>query len=126
MPRSSRIGDAIAAAGGFAKDANPLFVAHQLNGAAALSDEQKIYIPTTEEAQEERLKGGETSISSSGVTGISINSASIDMLQELPGIGEKRAKDIVDNRPYASVSELIEKAGLPSSTVTELEEFIHF
>lgn len=40
---------------------------------------------------------------------ININTATLKMLQELSGIGEVKAKEIVKNRPYKSKQELVDK-----------------
>lgn len=49
LPHGSRVGEALKMAGGFAEDADPLFVSQALNLATPLSDGNKLYIPTKNE-----------------------------------------------------------------------------
>ncbi len=44
---------------------------------------------------------------------LDLNSATIDELKTIPGVGDAEAKKIVANRPYGSKAELVSKAGLP-------------
>src|SRR5271157_1469768 len=46
---------------------------------------------------------------------LDINSASAADLQALPGIGDKRAADIIKNRPYKGKDELVQKKIIPEA-----------
>lgn len=53
-----------------------------------------------------------------------INSASVDQLKSLPGIGDAYAKKIVAGRPYTRKDELVRKKILPQGTYDKLKDQI--
>jgi DNA uptake protein ComE-like DNA-binding protein len=55
---------------------------------------------------------------------VDINSASLEDLIKLPGIGEAYAKKIIDGRPYKSKSELVQKHIVPSSNYAKAKAHI--
>lgn len=108
-----RLAAAIAAAGGFSDQVSPDYVSGQLNLASKLTDGQKIYIPTRQEfvqiSKNDTLdSGGDVGFVATDV-GVSINRAEIEELKTLAGVGDKRAADIVANRPYAAIEELVSR-----------------
>jgi len=46
---------------------------------------------------------------------VSLNNSSLKQLMELVGVGEKRAEDIISNRPYSNISDVVGKAVLTQS-----------
>jgi DNA uptake protein ComE-like DNA-binding protein len=50
---------------------------------------------------------------------VDINSASIEELKKLHGVGDARAKLIVGHRPYTSLDELADVKGIPSSVIAD-------
>ena len=52
---------------------------------------------------------------------LDINSASADDLKALKGIGAADAKKIVENRPYKTKDELVEKKVVPKSTYDKIK-----
>ena len=111
-----RMADLIDKAEGFTDDVSKSFLAKEFNLATELENEAKIYIPF----EGELLTVTNTSI---GVTDkISINNASSEELQTLSGVGEKRAQDVIENRPYSQLSELVDKNVFSQSLFESLEE----
>ena len=110
LEKSSRINDLLIKAGGLSAEADRDWVARNLNLADKLSDGQKFYLP---------FQGEE-----SGEDKININQASLSQLESLPGIGEKRAQDIVEGRPYGVVDDLINKGIISAKVFAEMQEKI--
>ena len=60
-------------------------------------------------AQEQKKDESKAEEQSEELTLIDINSATLEELTELPGVGETIGQRIIDARPYAKPEELIEK-----------------
>ena len=118
LPSDSRFKDLLARAGGLAAEADREWVEKNLNLAEKLEDGQKVYIPSQMESGE--VAGEETVVSGK----ININTASASELDTLWGIGEVRAKDIIDSRPYSSIDELLTKKVIPSNVFEKIKEKI--
>lgn len=119
VPSDARVVDAVAAAGGFSAGADREW--HNL--ARRVSDGERLRILTEEEADLLR-QGGMTS--EEGYSGsassedadmpVNINTAPLEILMTLPGIGESRARAILDyrnrNGAFASTDELRNVSGI--------------
>jgi len=55
---------------------------------------------------------------------LDINSASEDDLRALKGIGDKRAADIIKNRPYKGKDELVQKKIIPAGVYAGIKDKI--
>ena len=55
---------------------------------------------------------------------IDINSASVDELRTLDGIGEAYSKKIVDGRPYARKDQLVSRKIVPQATYDKIKDQI--
>ncbi|MBP7843034.1 helix-hairpin-helix domain-containing protein [Candidatus Woesebacteria bacterium] len=122
LESGNRIVDLLDESGGISKAADALYVNRQFNLAKRLSDGDQIYIPTQDETEKQIVVGDvlndPVDMSSQGP--ISINSSTKSELMELSGIGEARATKIIENRPYSSSQELVEKGVLSSSLLEEI------
>lgn len=87
VPEGSRAQEALQLAGGMTSAADPFYV----NLAETVTDGQKLYFPTEEEA-----KSLENAAAEAGL--VNINTADVTELCTLPGIGASRAADIVRYR----------------------------
>jgi competence protein ComEA len=112
-----RLADAIDAAGGPTEEAD----SEELNLARRVRDEERIVIP--ERAGALPLSGF------AALSGpININTASADLLDTLPGIGEAYSRRIVDSRtvdgPYKATEDLISRRVLPRATFDGIASLI--
>ena len=115
-----RVADLLNLAGGFSKDADQSYVAKTLNLALELKNEDKIYLPFLGENQDNSANSSSNSASLSSNL-VSINNASSEQLQKLNGIGEVKAKAIIDNRPYSSLEELVTKGVVSATLLADLK-----
>lgn len=113
---NSRINDLIQKAGGFSDDANIDWIEKFVNKAAKLIDGQKIYIPNNDEQTESlsanfssSFDNSESSVLGTQTKAVNINTATQSQLEELWGIGPVTAQNIIEQRPYSSIEELLTK-----------------
>ena len=123
LKEESRTQDALVAAGGMSEEADREKVAKSLNLASKIADGAKIYIPFIGES--DVPSGSSESTQAEGNSeSININDASSEELESLPGIGEVTAAKIIDNRPYGSIEELLEKKIVGNSTFEKIKDKI--
>ena len=53
---------------------------------------------------------------------VNINTATLDELKSLQGIGDKKAQDIIDNRPYESIYDTLKVSGIGKITINNNKE----
>ena len=141
LPEGARVIDAVNAAGGYSGDADTNYV----NQAQYVTDTERVEIPTREEADALReagnAAGGSGSISglqgsgsasqgrqapSSGA--VNINTAGIDELMTLPGIGENKAAKIIEYREdhgrFGATEEIMNVSGIGNSVYDRMKDHI--
>lgn len=114
-----RVSDAVAAAGGLLNEADT----KQVNLASKLEDGSKIYIPLKGES----FKESESQSPQSSNGKININSASLDELCSIPGIGPKTAQAIIQTRAqekFSSIEDLMRVDGIGNKKFEKLKEHI--
>lgn len=57
-------------------------------------------------------------------TVVDINSASLDELKALPGVGDVYAQKIIDGRPYKGRNELVDKKILPEAVYSKIRTMV--
>ena len=115
VPEGSRAEEALRLAGGMTEQADPFYV----NLAETVTDGQKLYFPTTEEAEklEASVKAAEEGL-------VNINTASAEELCTLPGIGASRAADIVryreQNGAFQAKEDIMKVSGIKQNAYDRL------
>lgn len=133
MGTQQRVGDAIQKAGGYTTEADP----NQINLAQKIADQMVIYIPRK---GEKFPIVNSTSIQNSGITPnptaaestsngkVNLNTATLEQLKELTGVGEKKAQKILEYRQqhgqFKSVEELKNVNGFGEKSLATLAEQI--
>lgn len=130
VKNGSRVEEALVAAGGFSADADRDWAAKRLNRAKILTDGDKIYIPSTEETDNNQQTTNNTETGTAGyVPGVSaksvnINSASEAELDTLPGVGAVTSKKIALGRPYDTIDDLLTKKIVGKSLFEKIKDLI--
>lgn len=129
----ARITDVIDAAGGLANGADRA----RLNLAAPVVDGERVFIPAVGQQVPPVAVGGQTAAPAAGTGGgtggaatasapVNINTASLDELDTLPGVGPATAQAIVDHRtqngPFSSVEGLLDVRGIGDAKLAELRD----
>lgn len=115
LEEGSRAGEALELAGGMTPAADPFYV----NLAETVKDGQKLYFPTAEEA-----KKLETVAQAVEDGLVNINTASVEELCTLPGIGASRAADIVryreKNGDFRTKEDIMKVSGIKQNAYDRL------
>jgi len=122
LDQGSRIEDAVKKAGGLTETAN----IETVNLAKIIRDGEKINIPAIcINCENTSVKTTETDLIPSNDSPLNINTATIEELEQLPGIGPTIAEDIIEYREkvgfFRSISELDNVPGLGP---TKIQQFI--
>ena len=121
----ARIADAVHRAGGALRDADLAAV----NLAAPLVDGIQVFVPSRVAAGAVAPAGGASSAGGGAAGGlVSLSSATVDELDELPGVGPITAQKIIDYRtehgPFASVDDLDAVPGIGPTRIEQLRELV--
>ena len=114
-----KIIDLISLAGGFTDEVDSEFVSKEINLSELLKDEQKIYIPSINESAE-----GKTTSSQNPMSSVNINSASLEELDSLSGIGPATAQKIIEARPFEKIEDIMNVSGIGESKFNQIKDFI--
>ena len=125
LPAGSRVNDAVLAAGGLAAGADTSGV----NLAAPVSDGEKVRVPL--EGEDVAPAVGEVT-AGEGDEGdpapVNLNTAGVEELDELPGVGEATARAIIEDReengPFTSPEDLMRVSGIGEKKFARLEGLI--
>lgn len=117
LPPGSRAHDAIESVGGFLPDANR----DAINLAMVLRDGQQVFVPRVGEATPAGLDNERQGL-------LDLNSATLEELDALPGIGPDRAREILDYRErnggFKRIDQLMEIPGIGESTFERLKPLV--
>lgn len=123
IEEGARIVDALEAAGGETEEAD----VNRLNLAYVLEDGEKLYIPSKNEEEQEYITQGKDNMSE-GQSKININSAQIEELITLPGVGEATANKIIEyrkeNGKFQKIEDLKNVPGIGDSKFENIKMLI--
>ena len=121
VPAGTRVYQALELAGGSSDDA----YLSGINLADKLADGQKVYIPAEGENAEGILSTDSGDVQS---VMININTASEAELMTLPGIGQSRAKDIINYRVknglFESIDDIMKVSGIKEAAFEKIKDLI--
>jgi competence protein ComEA len=129
LAAGSRVGDAIAAAGGYGPRVAADRVAAELNLAALVRDGDRILVPSRDGGAPgaSRPPGGAAASGKPGAALIDLNHATAEALDSLPGIGPVTADKIIASRaekPFTSIDELRGRGLVGQKTFDKLKPLI--
>lgn len=124
LPPGSRVGDAIAAAGGYGPRLDAERAARELNLASLVADGDRVYVPSRDDVA---AVPGPSGGPAGGGGLVELNSASESELDTLPGIGPKTAQKIIAARaeqPFASVDDLLSRKVVGQSVFDKIRDLV--
>ena len=132
LPAGSRVGDAIAVAGGYSPRVDINAAAVALNLAERLADGAKIHVPVRGEPAEvppsfAAEQPGAVTNDPVGQSVVNVNTATSEELDTLPGIGPVTAAKIIAARqaaPFGSIDELVSRDVVGAATLEKLRDLI--
>lgn len=123
LKRGCRISEAIEMAGGMTDKASTTF----WNLAEKLNDGQMIYVPSNDEAMENKANETEHKKETDDEK-ININTASKEELMTISGIGESKAEAIIqfrnDNGSFKTTEDIKQVSGIGDAIFSKIKDFI--
>ncbi len=137
----ARLKQLINLAGGLSDNAHREYFSRNFNLARIITDQEKIYVPSITEVSNNIIVENQRTLDyASPSTGdvniapttdtpinnqlININSATLEELDTLPGIGQVTAQKIIQNRPYKSIDELVSKKAVNKNVFENIKGLI--
>jgi competence protein ComEA len=125
VPPAARVADAIAAAGGAARDAD----LDQVNLAAKVGDGDRVYVPRRGESPPPAATASAGAAGAGAKPGpVDLNTAGPEQLDALPGVGPATAKAIVDYRTrrgrFRAVDDLLAVPGIGPAKLATLKPLV--
>ena len=120
LPKDARVSDAVQVAAGFAENA----AQETINLAKKVEDGEQIYIPSTEET----AGGEDQSGAQKNDDRVDLNTASLEELKTLPGIGDAKAQSIIDYREehgrFQDIEEIMQIEGIKEGVFQKIKDKI--
>ena len=126
LSQGARVFEAVNLAGGLKEEASK----KHINLARELVDGESIYFPTEEEGEEIAIIQGEEPIALQGPGNslVNINTASLQELTSLPGIGEAKAKSIIQyresNGAFKTIEDIKKVTGIKNALFSLIKDLI--
>jgi competence protein ComEA len=127
LPATARVADAIAAAGGYAADADLEAASVAINLAQPLIDGQQLRVPRVGQAAAAASAGPSTAAAASGSASdgpVDLNTATPEELEALPGIGPVTVQKLVaarQERPFASLQDAVDRGILNRGQLEQIQ-----
>lgn len=129
----ARVADALAAAGGYSRQADLNAAAARLNLAALLTDGAQVYVPIIGAPTAGGGSDGGTGSGGGGGAGgsslVNVNTATPEELEALPGIGPVTVQKIVAARaeqPFATLDEMVEREVIDRGQLEDIRDLVTF
>jgi len=123
VEKGTRLFDIIKLAGGLTEEAAGEYV----NQAAALSDGQQVYIPSKTEVKDKSPMNQEVA-GEKELLKVNINTADVNKLMTLPGIGEAKAESIINYRQehgeFKAIEDIKNISGIKDSAFNKIKDKI--
>lgn len=141
LQKGARLSEALELAGGLAYNADTDYFYRNYNNARILVDQEKIYIPRTDETGSgvfiedayyieqgtpTTVKNPPLAPTGSASSLLAINTATQAQIEDLPGIGPVSAEKIIQNRPYSSYEDLVARSGLTEAVIAKFQDQITY
>mgnify|MGYP000863420758 FL=1 len=124
MKAGDRVKDAIDAAGGLTAEAD----SQKVNLAQRVEDQMVIVVPKIGEEGDAAIPAGATSKEASKEGKVNINTATVEELKTLKGVGEKKAEAIIEyrkkNGSFKTKEDLMKVRGIGKKLFESFEERI--
>ncbi len=132
----ARLKDILILAGGLSVDADRNYFARNFNLARLINDQEKIYVPFSWEIYSGIFRENQRTLDYTSPQMINeaslpetpdmvnVNTATLEELDRLPGIGKVTAEKIITNRPYSSIDDLLNRKIVNKNVFEQIKSMI--